>query len=95
MFSRMVPVPGPGGSWLSPGWAAEGSALHRRSVTVVVPATVTGALLLCDAWINVIPSAAAAQSEGIALAFVEVPIAALSFWVATRAMSYPAADRLG
>lgn len=75
--------------------AHTGSALHRRSVTVVVPATITGALLLCDAWINVIASHAAAQAEGIALAFVEVPMAALSFWVATRAMSYPAANRLG
>lgn len=28
------------------------------------------------------------------MAFVEVPMAALSFWVATRAMSYPTADRL-
>jgi hypothetical protein len=74
--------------------AHTGSALHRRSVTVVVPATITGALLLCDAWINVIPTHAAAQAEGIALAFVEVPMAALSFWVATRAMSYPVADRL-
>jgi hypothetical protein len=74
--------------------AHTGSALHRRSVTVVVPATITGALLLCDAWINVIPTHAAAQAEGIALAFVEVPMAVLSFWVATRAMSYPAADRL-
>lgn len=64
-------------------------------MTVVVPATITGALLLCDAWINVIASHAAAQAEGIALAFVEVPMAALSFWVATRAMSYPAANRLG
>jgi hypothetical protein len=33
-------------------------------VTVVVPATITGALLLCDAWINVIPTHAAAQAEG-------------------------------
>jgi len=74
--------------------AHTGSALHRRSAAVVVPATITGALLLCDAWINVIPTHAAARSEGIALAFVEVPMAALSFWVATRAMSYPAADRL-
>jgi hypothetical protein len=66
--------------------AHTGSALHRRSII--------GALLLCDAWINVIATHAAAQAEGIALAFVEVPMAALSFWVATRAMSYPAADRL-
>lgn len=75
--------------------AHTGNALHRRSVTVAVPATVTGALLICDAWINVIPSAAAARSQGIAMAFVEVPIAALSFWVAIRAMSYQAAGHLG
>jgi hypothetical protein len=70
-------------------------ALHRRSATAVVPATVTGTLLLCDAWINVISSNAAGRFEGIALAFVEVPIAALSFWVATRALSFAAAERLG
>jgi hypothetical protein len=75
--------------------AYTGRALHRRSVTVVVPATVTGTLLLCDAWINVISSNAAGRFEGIALAFVEVPIAALSFWVATRALSFAAAERLG
>lgn len=75
--------------------AHTGRALHRRSATVVVPATVTGTLLLCDAWINGISSAAAGGFEGIALAFVEVPIAALSFWVATRAMSFAAPERLG
>jgi hypothetical protein len=67
--------------------AHTGRALHRRSATAVVPATVTGALLLCDAWINVISSNAAGRFEGIALAFVEVPVAALSFWVASRAPS--------
>jgi hypothetical protein len=65
--------------------ASTGFALHRRTAAAVVPATITGALLLCDAWINVIPSTAAARAEGIALAFVEVPLAALSFWVAARA----------
>jgi hypothetical protein len=75
--------------------AYTGRALHRRSATAVVPATVTGTLLLCDAWINVISSNAAGRFEGIALAFVEVPIAALSFWVATRAQSFAAAERLG
>ena len=74
--------------------AHTGLRLHRRSATAVVPATVTGTLLLCDAWINVIGSAAAAHSKGIALAFVEVPIAVLSFWVATRAIRFPAPDRL-
>jgi hypothetical protein len=64
--------------------AFTGFALHRRSALAVIPAAITGALLLCDAWINVVPASAAARGEGIALAFVEVPMAALSFWVALR-----------
>jgi hypothetical protein len=64
--------------------ACTGLALHRRSERAVIPATVTAALLLCDAWINVVPARGAARAEGIALAFVEVPLALLSFWVALR-----------
>lgn len=63
---------------------ATGFALHRRLATAVVPAAITGALLVCDAWINVIPATAAARPEAIALAFVEVPLAGLSFWTAAR-----------
>jgi hypothetical protein len=65
--------------------AATGLALHRRSAVTAVPATITGTLLLCDAWINVIPTTGMARAEAIVLAFVEVPLAALSFWVAARA----------
>jgi hypothetical protein len=61
-----------------------GTALHRHAAVAIVPATITGALLVCDAWINVVPSTAAQQAEGITLAFVELPLAALSFWVAAR-----------
>ena len=64
--------------------AATGLALHRRSPITVIPATVTGALLLCDAWINIIPTTGMARAEAIVLAFVEVPLAAVSFWVAAR-----------
>ena len=64
--------------------AATGFALRRRPAIAVIPATITGTLLLCDAWLNVIPSTGAARSEGIVLAFVELPLAALSFWVAAR-----------
>jgi hypothetical protein len=64
--------------------ASTGFALQRRPATAVIPATITGTLLLCDAWLNVIPSTGAARSEGIVLAFVELPLAALSFWVAAR-----------
>jgi hypothetical protein len=67
--------------------AATGLALRRSSQAVLVPATVTAALLLCDAWINVIPARGAARAEGIALAFLEVPLAVLSLWVAVRAAS--------
>jgi hypothetical protein len=66
------------------GLAFTGLALHRRSALVVIPATVTGALLLCDAWINIIPTTGMARAEAIVLAFVEVPLAVFSFWVATR-----------
>jgi len=72
------------------GLAATGVALDRRSPAVTVPATITGALLLCDAWINIIPTRGMAHTEAVVLAFVEVPMAALSFWVAARAVRRPA-----
>ena len=40
-------------------------------------ATITGTLLLCDTWLNIIPTTGAARSEAIALAFLELPLAAL------------------
>ena len=77
--------------------AGTGFELHRRSVVTVVPATITGTLLLCDAWINVIPTTGMARAEAVVLAFVEVPLAALSFWVAARAArrSAPAGQHTG
>jgi hypothetical protein len=76
--------------------AATGLALHRRSPVTVIPATVTGALLLCDAWINIIPTTGMARAEAIVLAFVEVPLAAVSFWVAARsARAFRAAAAVG
>jgi phosphoglycerol transferase MdoB-like AlkP superfamily enzyme len=64
--------------------AATGFALNRRSALTAVPATMAGALLVCDAWINIVPAHGAAFYEAIAMAFVELPLAGLSFWVATR-----------
>jgi hypothetical protein len=66
--------------------AATGFALHWRSEATAVPATITGTLLLCDAWINIIPTTGMAHVEAIGFAFVEVPLAALSFWIAVRAI---------
>lgn len=70
------------------GLGATGFALHRRLTSAAVPAAVTGTLLVCDAWINVIPATGAARPEAIALAFVEVPLAGLSFWTAARAANW-------
>ena len=64
--------------------AATGFALQRRPAVAAVPATITGTLLLGDAWLNIIPSTGMALYEGIGMAFVEVPLAALSFWVAAH-----------
>ncbi len=36
--------------------AATGFALHRRPAIAAIPATATGTLLACDAWLNIIPS---------------------------------------
>ena len=63
---------------------ATGFALHRRLATAVVPAAITGTLLVCDAWINVVPANAVARPEAFAMAFVEIPLAGLSFWTAAR-----------
>ena len=67
--------------------AATGFALHRRPTIAAIPATVTGTLLVCDAWINIVPSTGLVLDEAIAMAFVELPLAAVSFWVAARASS--------
>jgi hypothetical protein len=49
---------------------------------VAVAATYTGTLVFCDAWFNVVSSAGGAAIAGVAMAFVELPVAALSFVVA-------------
>ena len=72
--------------------AATGFALQRRSAMTAVPATITGTLLVCDAWINIVPATGAAFYEAIAMALVELPLAALSFWVAAR---HPGPSRSG
>jgi len=57
-------------------------ALQRRPRIAAIPATITCALLVCDAWLNIIPSVGWAFYSGIAMAFIELPLAALSLWVA-------------
>lgn len=64
--------------------ALTGWAIHRRSPWVVVAATAAGTLLLCDAWINIVSSAGVARKEAVVMGFAEIPLAALSYWVAVR-----------
>jgi hypothetical protein len=61
----------------------------RRSPFAEVTATVTGTLLVCDAWFDVLTSRGFSDSvQAVVLAlFVELPIAALCFWMA-RNLAY-------
>jgi hypothetical protein len=56
----------------------------RRSPFAEVTATVTGTLLVCDAWFDVLTSRGAADiAQAVAeAALVELPLAALCFWMA-------------
>ena len=56
----------------------------RRSPLAEVTATITGTLLVCDAWFDVLTSRGVsdiAQAATLAL-LVELPLAALCFWMA-------------
>ncbi|MGB2954270.1 MAG: hypothetical protein WBB74_12895 [Gaiellaceae bacterium] len=61
-------------------------AVARRSPFAEVTAAVTGTLLVCDAWFDVLTSRAAGDiaQAGLEAALVELPLAALCFWMATN-----------
>ena len=64
--------------------ASTATMIARRSPFAEVTATVTGTLLVCDAWFDVLTSrgtSAIAQAVAEAL-IVELPLAALCFWIA-------------
>lgn len=62
--------------------AATGWCLRRRLPSVAVAGSLTGTLLFCDAWFNVVATTGRVQLAGAAMALVELPLAALSFAVA-------------
>jgi hypothetical protein len=64
--------------------AGTAALVARRSPFAEVTATVTGTLLVCDAWFDVLTSrGASAVGQAIAEAvLVELPLAALCFWIA-------------
>jgi hypothetical protein len=61
-------------------------AVARQSPFVEVAAAVTGTLLVCDAWFDVLTARTTGDIVQAALeaAFVELPLAGLCFWMATN-----------
>jgi hypothetical protein len=59
-------------------------AIARRSPFAEVTATVTGTLLVCDAWFDVLTSRGASEiaQATVEALLVELPLAALCFWIA-------------
>ena len=69
------------------GLLATAWALHVGHRALAPAASATAALLSCDAWFNVAAATGAARASGIAMALVELPLAALSSWFAVREVS--------
>jgi hypothetical protein len=66
--------------------AATAIMVARRSPFAEVTATITGTLLVCDAWFDVLTSRGVsdiAQAAALAV-LVELPLAALCFWMASN-----------
>src|SRR5207248_9446056 len=62
-------------------------SIIRQSRCLAIAATVTGTLLLCDAWFDLLtsrPGSELLESSLLAVAG-EVPLAALCFWIALDA----------
>jgi len=64
--------------------AATAVMVARRSPFAEVTATITGTLLCCDAWFDVLTSRGASDvAQAVASAvLIELPLAALCFWMA-------------
>jgi hypothetical protein len=69
---------------LSLALASTAFAVLRRSPFGEVAATITGTLLVCDAWFDVLTSRGTSDivQAVLAAALVELPLAALCFWIA-------------
>jgi hypothetical protein len=61
-------------------------AVVRRSPFAEVAAAVCGTLLVCDAWFDVLTSRTTGElvQAGLEASLVELPLAALCFWMATN-----------
>ena len=64
------------------GFATIGWCLLRRIPILAVATSFLGALMVCDAWYDVVTTAASSRVSSVALACLELPLAALSVGVA-------------
>ena len=64
--------------------ASTAMLIARRSPFAEVTATVTGTLLVCDAWFDVLTSRGTSDivQASVEASVVELPLAALCFWIA-------------
>ena len=74
--------------------ALTGWCLWRRHPNLAVAAALTGTLMLCDAWYDVVTTAGRAEGTSVALACLEITLAVLSFAVArTVVLGWPGRSR--
>src|SRR3954467_10895701 len=61
-------------------------AVARRSPFAEVAAAVTGTLLVCDAWFDVLTAGTSSEfvQAGLEALLIELPLAALCFWMAAN-----------
>jgi hypothetical protein len=69
------------------GMAWTAYCLFRGLPSLVVAASLTGALLFADAWFNIIPSRGLAERQGLLMALVEVPMSVFSYFLAAHEVS--------
>ena len=73
--------------WMAASVIATLTLLLRRSKYLAIAASITGTMLLCDAWFDMITSRGGSEVVQSALfaVFAELPMAGLCFWLARDA----------
>ncbi len=63
---------------------ATGNAIRNESPRTAIAAGVAGALLLCDAWFNIVSADGISLAAAIAMAVIEIPLACYALTIAFR-----------